>query len=98
MIFRAIFWIGVVALLMPHEPNLGFGRPEAAGTAALSGLADAAKTEIEAGANSPSSLCHANASACTVGVTLFESFRSSAVKSLAGVKADIRQNAQIHLR
>lgn len=29
MIFRAIFWIGLVAFLMPHEPDLGFGRPGA---------------------------------------------------------------------
>ncbi|HEY1836071.1 MAG: hypothetical protein WBQ17_09795 [Rhizomicrobium sp.] len=29
MLLRAAFWIGVVALLMPHEPNLGFGRPNA---------------------------------------------------------------------
>jgi len=27
MIFRAIFWIGLVALLAPHEPALGLGRP-----------------------------------------------------------------------
>src|SRR5579872_1864455 len=27
MLFRAIFWIGLVSLLMPHEPDLGFGRP-----------------------------------------------------------------------
>lgn len=27
MILRAIFWIGLVALLMPHEPDLGLGRP-----------------------------------------------------------------------
>ena len=29
MIIRAIFWIGLVAFLMPHEPDLGFGRPGA---------------------------------------------------------------------
>jgi hypothetical protein len=29
MIFRAIFWIGLVALLAPHEPDLGLGRPGA---------------------------------------------------------------------
>ena len=29
MIIRAIFWIGLVAFLMPHEPDLGFGRPSA---------------------------------------------------------------------
>ena len=27
MLLRAIFWIGLVAFLMPHEPDLGFGRP-----------------------------------------------------------------------
>ncbi len=31
MILRAIFWVAVVAVLMPHEPNLGFGRPHASG-------------------------------------------------------------------
>ena len=29
MIFRAVFWIGLVSLLTPHEPNLGLGRPGA---------------------------------------------------------------------
>jgi len=29
MLFRAIFWIGLVAFLMPHEPDLGLGRPGA---------------------------------------------------------------------
>jgi hypothetical protein len=27
MIFRAMFWIAVVAVLMPREPDLGLGRP-----------------------------------------------------------------------
>lgn len=27
MLIRAAFWIGIVALLMPHEPNVGYGRP-----------------------------------------------------------------------
>ena len=27
MIFRAVFWIGLVSLLAPHEPDLGLGRP-----------------------------------------------------------------------
>ena len=29
MIFRAIFWIGLVSLLMPREPDIGLGRPGA---------------------------------------------------------------------
>ena len=27
MILRAAFWIAVVALLIPREPDVGFGRP-----------------------------------------------------------------------
>jgi hypothetical protein len=34
MIIRAIFWIALVAFLMPHEPDLGFGRPGAHATKA----------------------------------------------------------------
>jgi len=26
-LIRALFWLGVVAFLMPHEPDLGLGRP-----------------------------------------------------------------------
>src|SRR5689334_18147043 len=29
MIFRAVFWIGLVSLLALHEPGLGLGRPGA---------------------------------------------------------------------
>ena len=32
MIIRALFWIALVAFLMPHEPDLGFGRPGAHAT------------------------------------------------------------------
>lgn len=35
MIFRAVFWIGLVSLLTPHEPDLGLGRP-GTGTSPLS--------------------------------------------------------------
>src|SRR3954463_5052088 len=29
MIFRAVFWIGLVSLLAPHEADFGLGRPGA---------------------------------------------------------------------
>lgn len=35
MILRAIFWIAVVAVLMPREPDLGLGRPGADAPSAL---------------------------------------------------------------
>lgn len=33
MIFKALFWSAVVLMLMPNEPDLGFGRPAAAPSA-----------------------------------------------------------------
>ena len=43
MIIRAIFWIALVAFLMPHEPDLGFGRPgEKANTGACAHKKDCA--------------------------------------------------------
>ncbi|MBS0279431.1 MAG: hypothetical protein JSR81_17530 [Proteobacteria bacterium] len=38
MIFRALFWIAVVAVLMPREPDLGLGRPGASSENLLSKL------------------------------------------------------------
>ena len=38
MLLRAVFWIGLVSLLMPHEPDLGFGRPGTATSAASSNV------------------------------------------------------------
>ena len=35
MVLRALFWISMVAILMPHEPDLGLGRPGASAPAAF---------------------------------------------------------------
>lgn len=40
MIIRAIFWIGLVAFLMPHEPDLGYDRPGHQAQVASSGPRD----------------------------------------------------------
>ncbi len=61
MIFRAAFWIGLVSLLTPHEPDLGLGRP-GTGTSPLSPstlLASASglsRTDTECGAACAGSL------------------------------------------
>ena len=39
MILRALFWIAVVAIFMPHEPDLGLGRPGAIDSAPLAQIA-----------------------------------------------------------
>jgi hypothetical protein len=83
MIFRAIFWIGLVALLMPHEPDLGYGRPGAHLSNFVPG-------------GGPS-LCTGHESACASGLSLFDRFQDVAVRSLDQVRADIdahRRTAQ----
>lgn len=93
MIFRAIFWIGLVAILMPHEPDLGFGRPDA-GSSPLPEVASWAKAKVDASLNDPESLCSQNADACATTVSLLDDVKMATVRGLASVKADIDQDAR----
>ena len=86
MIFRAVFWIGLVSLLAPHEPDLGLGRP-GAGTsrsptpATIHSAAGLSRTGVDCG------------SACAGGLRLLGIFHlntdSSVAAGLADVKAQI---------
>lgn len=91
MIFRAIFWIGLVAILMPHEPDLGFGRPAGLDAGVPPGVTDLAKT-VQPGLKDPASLCKYNIHACSTSLSLLENVRTMTVHSLAQVKADIEQS------
>jgi len=87
MIFRAIFWIGFVALLMPREPDLGLGRP-GAGTlpsTLMTGMASSGLSRHEP-------VCDGQARACAGGLTLLYAFQDKAMRGLATVKADIDAN------
>ncbi|HEY5347353.1 MAG TPA: hypothetical protein VIJ72_04100 [Rhizomicrobium sp.] len=81
MIFRAIFWIGLVSLLMPHEPDLGLGRP-GADASLPSRLASLATS----GLAKPGQACSA---ACAGGLGLLDMVQGATVRSLAQVKAEI---------
>ena len=85
MIFRAVFWIGIVSLLTPHEPDLGLGRP-GAGTplspsTVLSAASGLSRTDKDCG------------SACAGGLGLLSivhlNGNSSVTAGLADVKAQI---------
>lgn len=84
MIFRAIFWIGLVALLMPREPDLGFGRP-GAGTSLPSAVTSWAAT----GLSRPANVCEDSKAACAGGLAPFAAFQNDALRDLAAVKAQI---------
>lgn len=81
-VLRAIFWITVVALLMPQEPDLGFGRP---GDAWLSSLWPGAQAEQE---------CTSSQMACS-GIALLDELQASALVGLARVKAQIEDQKRV---
>ena len=84
MIFRAIFWIGLVSLLMPHGADLKPGHP-GAGT----DLSLPANLRAVSGLSRPDQLCADRAEACAGGPSFLENFQGEALKGLATVKAEI---------
>ena len=87
MIFRAVFWIGLVSLLAPHESEFGLGRPgvdtvlsssPAMGQPAANGLSRQAGDCGHACAGAVLSVFHLNRD-------------SELIQGLAGVKAQIEQ-------
>src|ERR1700761_1685476 len=80
MIFRAIFAIGLVSLLTPHEPDLGLGRPGAGIQ-----LPAMVKSWSVTGLSRPG----CDGEACAGGLGTLEHLDSSAGQSLADVKAEI---------
>lgn len=90
MLFRAIFWIGVVAVLMPREPDLGLGRP---------GTSHSFVPNLERDADLN---CRDYGKTCATALNVVDTFQSFAVKNLAQVKADIEEDeraaAHHHIR
>ncbi len=86
MIFRAIFWIAVVAILMPREPDLGLGRPGA--TASLPGAIISRLTSlVEPGTAN----CKDREMACIAASGAASELRHTAFRSLAEVKSEIEE-------
>ena len=91
MIFRAVFWIGLVSLLTPHEPDLGLGRP-GAGTVLTS------PAMIQSAASGLSRMGTDCGSACAGGLGILSVFHlnsdSRVAQGLADVRAQIRADQQ----
>jgi hypothetical protein len=85
MIFRAIFWIGLVSLLTPHEPDLGLGRPGAGIS-----LPAVFKSWDVTGLSRPA----CDGEACAGGLGNIDQWRTSAGQSLAGIRAEIEASAR----
>lgn len=93
MIFRAVFWIGLVSLLAPHEPDLGLGRP-GAGTSPVS------STTFQSAVQGLSRLDDDCGSACAGGLGLSDLLHlrdnRTVMAGLVEVKAEI--SADQHAR
>jgi hypothetical protein len=89
MILRAAFWIALVSLLMPREPDLGLGRPGSPGLAA---------DTLSLAAQTPQAfpLCRNEQAICAYAIDMLASLRAETVRNLARVKAEIE--AQQHAR
>lgn len=84
MIFRAIFWVGLVALLMPRGSDLGPGRPGAGAS-----LPSAVTSWVASGLSRPGKVCEDPKAACAGGLALIDDFQSKTWKGLADVRAQI---------
>ena len=95
MIFRAIFWIGLVSLLTPHEPDLGLGRPGAGTSQATpSTIASAAtglsRTGVDCGSACAGGLAFLN----VIGLGRDTSVAHGLADVKAQIDADIRARAE----
>jgi hypothetical protein len=94
MILRALFWIAVIAILMPHEPDLGFGRPGA--QASMLPSIPSLMGMMSSAAGEPAKACGQHENLCAGTLTTLDSFQSVAIRGLSEVKAEIE--AQQRLR
>ena len=90
MIFRAVFWIGLVSLLAPHEPDLGLGRP-GAGTAQPPAMIQSAA----AGLSRYGQDC---GSGCAGGLGLLRIFHLNTDSSVAAGLADLKAQIEADQR
>ena len=92
MIFRAIFWIGLVSFLMPHEPDLGFGRPGGVMSAISAAPTSIGSLIQSTGAPSVQDACAAHKEACAGSLSILDGFQAVAIRSMDQVRADLEAN------
>ena len=94
MILRALFWIAVVAIFMPREPDLGLGRPGAVAALLPPAMADSVESLLGA----PHQACQHHAEGCAAALGVIDNLQSVALRSLNQVKAEIEQSERERAR
>jgi hypothetical protein len=87
MIFRAVCSIAFVAVFIPHEPDVGYGRPGAGGTPPI---------QMSEWATSPAAaqICGDRQAACAGALDLAGDLRSTILSNLDRVKAELKDSKQ----
>ena len=85
MIVRAVLTIAIVALFIPHEPDLGFGRP---------GANLSPKLGDWAAAPAAAQLCANDHQACANGLDLIGDLRGTLLSNLERVKSELKHSEQ----
>ncbi|MGQ0742312.1 MAG: hypothetical protein ACT4OG_08480 [Alphaproteobacteria bacterium] len=80
-VLRAIFWLTVVALLMPREPNVGLGAP---GALARAESADQYLPD-----------CKDYQAACDAGLAMVDTFQTAALYGLSRIAAEIERQKSL---
>ena len=87
MIFRAVLSIAFVAVFIPHEPDLGFGRPSSVDIPAI---AVSQLASLPAAAR----LCGNSQEACARGLDVAGDLRSTILSNLDRVKVELKEAHQ----
>ena len=82
MILRAAFWITVVAVFIPREPDIGYGRPDAPSVAPPKAVAMIAQL-----LKVPPCVEQAQ---CTAGLSLASDFRQTVRERLERAKVELK--------
>jgi hypothetical protein len=91
MIFRALFWIGLVSLLAPHEPDLGLGHPGAS-------KSQPSPAMIPSAANGLSRTGRDCGSPCAGGLGLTRIFHLNTDAGMAAGLADVKAQIEADQR
>ncbi len=84
MILRAAFWIAVVAVFIPREPDLGFGPPGAAPS----------MLPVESSSTGPVVACGGREPSCPTALNLAADFRDKILTNLDRVKAELNEQSK----
>ena len=87
MFFRAVCSIAFVAVFIPHEPDVGYGRPGAGGNPPI---------QVSEWATVPAAakLCGNNQEACAGALGLAGDLRGTILSNLDRVKAELKASKQ----